>query len=189
VSHLYGVARHIGVTLTLATMLVVGAAHAAAVEHDSGAISVSGGSVETLRFTVRDIDPPAAEGATIVADGIRAFPAAGNHDANPVVCYALSGEIVVSSNVAYDLLVGGMADPGVRFSAGIPVDYDSCAAGGTVADVTPATSATLSSWASLQPRTRSRSHPFSLGVVAADGSDPVKALSKAWVVVSARTAD
>lgn len=172
--------KTVGAALIVAMVgVAVGAAVSAS--QSSASLSVSGGSLATVRFTVTH-----AGGDDVIASPF----AATSGEASGEVCYALGGEIVVSSNVTYDLLVSGRAAaPGLRFVPGTPADFDECAGGEPIAETMFAARDAPGSWATHQPRTGGRAHAFTLALLAEAGAEPSAELIASSVTILARAAD
>ena len=128
--------RRLAVAATLVCMTVMSIGAPATATPSSSTVTVSGQSVEQVIFSVRD---PADDVTAFVDEG--GLP--GAH-----VCYALGGEITVSSNVAYDLLASdAAATQGLHFMAESPASYAACADGEPVSDTVFATTDLPGRWA------------------------------------------
>ena len=181
--------RRAAVATSLAC-LVLSPGTAAMAIGDGGTMTVSGRVVETVRFgvddAVEDLEAYLASGCHARTGADRAdVVEIGGSDAS--VCYVASGEIVVSSNVAYDLLVSGRSPrAGLRFLTAVPGSFAACASGEPISHTMFAADTPTGTWVSGQSRTSERIHPFALGLIVGPGDDPLAMLETSTFTVLAQ---
>ena len=181
--------QRLAAAASVVATLVVAVGGATTVGDSSGTMTVSGGTVETVRFAGGDIlenlrSQLAANGTTAAPGQVVSLAEEGAG-----ICYAISGEIIVSSNITYDLLVSGdSSHPGLRFLAEVPTDYGACARGEQVSDSMYAASDPPGGWVIGQSRTSHRVHGYTLGLIVDPTNDPLEALAGASFTVLAQPA-